>query len=246
MYIHRSKLLSQFPDIIFGLSTKIGNAHIDKFSFNLSKSIGDDENIVEKNRSDFFSELGLNLESVVLQKQIHSARINLIGKYINNLIGDALITKIKNLGLAVSTADCTNIYLYDPIEKVIAAVHSGWVGTEKRILIHTVMKLVNEFSCKPENLFVYFGPSISQRNYEVGREFKEKFDEKYLKPVGEKYLLDLKQANKDMLVKLEIPESQIEISEICNFEDERFHSYRRDKEHSGRAFGVIALIGKNE
>lgn len=243
MFIHRSKLFSRFPEIIFGLSTKIGSGHFDKFSFNMSKSIGDDENIVKKNRSVFFRELGLSLESVVLQKQIHSARINWIDKFSNNLIGDALITKTKNLGLAVSTADCTNIYLYDPIQKVIAAVHSGWGGTEKRILILTVLKLINEFACKPENMFVYFGPSISRRNYEVGREFEEKFDKKYLTSYGEKYLLDLKQANRDMVIDLKIPESQIEISEICNFEDERFHSFRRDKEHSGRAFGLIALKG---
>jgi polyphenol oxidase len=246
MFIHKSKIFSQFPEIIFGLSTKIGNNNSDKFSFNMSKSIGDDENIVQQNRSDFFTGLGLSLETVVTQKQIHSATINYVEKFTNNLVGDALITKTLNLGLAASTADCTNIYLYDPAEKIIGAVHSGWGGTEKRILEKTVQKLISEFSTNPKNLFVYIGPSISRKNYEVGKEFDQKFDEKYLTQIGDKYLLDLKLSNKDMLLNLGIPESQIEISEICNFENEKFHSYRRDKEYSGRAFGVIALKGKNE
>ncbi len=243
MLIHKSKIFSQFPEIIFGLSTKIGNNNFDKFSFNMSKSIDDDEKEVERNRSEFFNKLGLDLKSVVVQKQIHSARINFVEKFKDNLIGDSLITKIPNLGLAISPADCTNIYLYDPFEKVIAAVHSGWTGSEKRILELTTKKLVKDFLCKPQNLFAYFGPSISRKNYEVGKEFYQKFDKKYLTKFGKKYLLDLKQVNKDMLLNFGIPESQIEISDICSFEDERFHSYRRDKENSGRALGVIAMKG---
>jgi copper oxidase (laccase) domain-containing protein len=51
----------------------------------------------------------------------------------------------------------------------------------------------------------------------------------------------LKKANKDILINNGLPESQIEISDICSFENTNFHSYRRDKTRSGRALGVIAL-----
>ncbi|MCB9247501.1 MAG: peptidoglycan editing factor PgeF [Ignavibacteriales bacterium] len=246
MSLQKPKIFSQFPDLIFGFSTKQNHNIDDKFGFNLSKSIGDDEKKVIENRSKFFAEFDLGLENVVIQKQTHSSIINFVDKFVNNLEGDALITKTKNLGLAVSTADCTNIYIYDSKEKVIAAIHSGWEGTEKKILAKTIQKLKDDFNSNPQNLFVYFGPSISQQNYEVGKEFLNKFDKKYLTQNGEKYLLDLKAANKDMLINLGVPNSQIEISEICSFENPNFHSYRRDKRNSGRAFGVIAIKGSNE
>ncbi|MCB0753123.1 MAG: peptidoglycan editing factor PgeF [Ignavibacteriae bacterium] len=246
MSLQKPKIFSQFPDLIFGFSTRQNHKIDDKFGFNLSKSIGDDEKKVIENRSKFFAEFDLSLENVVIQKQTHSSIVNFVDKFVNSLEGDALITKTKNLGLAVSTADCTNIYIYDCKEKVIAAVHSGWEGTEKKILAKTIQKLKDDFNSNPQNLFIYFGPSISQQYYEVGKEFLNKFDKKYLTQNGEKYLLDLKAANKDMLLNLGVPNSQIEISEICSFENPNFHSYRRDKKNSGRAFGVIAIKGSNE
>ncbi len=141
MVIHKSKIFEKFPEIIFGFSQKIKLIENDKFNFNMSKSIGDDENLVESNREKFFHQLGLNSKNVVIEKQTHSDIINFVESFEKNLTGDALITKTKNLGLAVSSADCTNIYLFDSKKKVIAAVHSGLEGTEKRILEKTVTKI---------------------------------------------------------------------------------------------------------
>ncbi len=241
MILEKPKIFEQFPNLVFGLSRKNYNSK-EKFNFNMSKSIGDIESKVLKNRKIFFERLGLDLESVVLQKQIHSDIVNIVSEFKTEIEGDALITSSKKLGLAISTADCTNIYLYDSIKKIIAAVHSGWAGTEKRILEKTVNILIEKYSTNPQDLFIYFGPSICKKNYEVGDEFLEKFDSKYLSQKGEKFLLDLKQANKDMLIKVGVPEEQIEISAICSFENENYHSYRRDKQESGRALGVIAMV----
>lgn len=60
-------------------------------------------------------------------------------------------------------------------------------------------------------------------------------------PNKEKYLLDLKTANKDMLLNFGLPENQIEIDENCSYENPIFQSYRRDKQNSGRALGIIAM-----
>ncbi|MCB9218059.1 MAG: peptidoglycan editing factor PgeF [Ignavibacteriales bacterium] len=243
MILEKPQIFNQFPEIIFGLSTKFKTSQNDKFNFNMSKSIGDKDINVEENRRTFFESIGLSVNSVIVQKQIHSDIINVVDEYSSGLVGDALITRKSNLGLAVSTADCTNIYLYDSGKKIIAAVHSGWAGTEKRILEKTLIRMKTEFSCNPKNIYCYFGPSICQLNYEVGDEFKAKFDAKYLIPKNGKYLLDLKSANKHMLINYGIPNNQIEDSEICSFENEKFHSYRRDKDYSGRALGVIAING---
>lgn len=241
MYLNKPKIFEQFPNILFGFSTKYINYENDPFNFNMSKSVGDSENKVEENRDTFFSKIGLNLSSVVIQKQVHSDKINIIDEYNSDITGDALITNKINLGLAISTADCTNTYLYDSLNKIIAAVHSGWAGTEKQILKKTIIEMKDKFGTNPKNVYAYFGPSICQNNYQVGSEFLSKFNDKYLDLIEGKYYLDLKSLNYDMLLDEGIPEEQIEVSEICSFGNKKYHSYRRDKENSGRALGVIAL-----
>lgn len=245
MYLRKPKIFEQFPNLIFGFSKKM-NSETDTFHFNMSKSIGDSNDKVISNRNKFFGELGLTLENVIIQNQIHSDIINIVDSFQDNVTGDALITNKSNLGLAISTADCTNIYIYDSVNNIIAAVHSGWAGTEKKILLKTIKMLKNKFSSQPQNLYVYFGPSISQKNYEVGREFLDKFDEKYFNENDAKIYLDLKRANFDMLIGENILPNNIEVSTICSFEDDNYHSYRRDKNNSGRALGIISLKGKIE
>lgn len=244
MHLKKPKIFSKFPEISFGLSTKFSTNFTDRFHFNMSKSIGDIEELVLSNRAQLFNKLRLSLDSVIVQKQTHSDIVNVVDKFDEDLEGDALITKSKNLGLAISTADCTNIYLYDSENKVIAAVHSGWMGTEKRILVKTLKILENKFNSNPNDIYAYFGPSICQKNYEVGEEFKQKFDSKYMLRNNKKLLLDLKTANKDMLLSFGITEEHIEVNDNCSFDNENLHSYRRDKENSGRALGVIAIMEK--
>jgi copper oxidase (laccase) domain-containing protein len=62
-----------------------------------------------------------------------------------------------------------------------------------------------------------------------------------LQPKEDKYLLDLKAANRDMLIEYGVKSDNIEVSNLCTFEKEYLHSYRRDGKVSGRALGIIAL-----
>ena len=244
MYILKPYIFQSFPEIIFGFSTKVSSQPRSPFYFNLSYSVGDDKSVVDKNRNNFFEALGLTIENVGYQRQIHSDIVNVIGCGGDNGASDALITGKKNLGLAVSVADCTPIFLYDFKNKVIAAVHSGWRGTERKILDKTFSKLQNDYNSKPENVVAYIGPSISQANYEVGKEVAGKFDDSYLKPIGDKYLLDVSGISYQMLLDFGIPKNQIQKSELCTYEfKDLLHSYRRDGNLSGRSLGVIAIKG---
>ena len=242
MVIIKSLLFSKYDKLIFGFSTKICIERNPPYYFNVSTSVGDDENIVRKNRELFFQELGLKYENVAIQKQVHEDKINYVAQ--GGFCGesDALITLEKNLGLAISTADCTPIFIFDKRNKIIAAVHSGWRGTEKKILLKVLQKLNTDYTSLPQDLIVYIGPSICQKNYEVGKEVAEKFEEKYLLPKGEKYLLDVSGVNYDILLNFQIPKENIQLSSFCTYEMKYLlHSYRRDGLHSGRAFGVIAM-----
>lgn len=239
--IIRSRLFKNIPEIIFGFSTKIGLSRNHPFYFNMSKSVEDDEKIVNENRIAFFNELKLQSDQIAYQKQIHSNTVKIVNSPGLHGEGDALITNKKGIGLAVSSADCAPVFIYDKEKKVIAGIHSGWKGTSQKIVEETLIALQENFNCNSQNLIVYIGPSISQKNYEVGKEFENIFDIKYLLPQNGTFKLDVKQANYDMLINFGIPESQIEVSNLCSFQEEYLHSYRRDGLKSGRAFGIIAL-----
>lgn len=235
-------IFEQFPELLFGFSTKIGNNRKPPYNFNMSLSVNDNEKSVIENRNSFFSSVGLNMQKVALQKQVHEDNISIIDKPGIAGESDAMITDKRNLGLAVSTGDCTPVFIYDKKNSVIAGVHSGWRSTEKKILKKTLKLLKSNYNSDAENLYVYIGPTISQKNYEVGPEVAEKFDEKYLKPVNGKFLLDVPKINYDLLIDFNIPEENIQLSSLCTFDNAKLlHSFRREGKQSGRALGVIAM-----
>jgi polyphenol oxidase len=244
MYILKPYIFKKYPEITFGFSTKVASDCKAPYYFNLSYSVGDDKDTVDKNRKVFFESLGLSVHNVGYQRQIHSDIVQVIGCGGDNGASDSLITNKKNLGLAVAVADCTPIFIFDKKNKVIAAVHSGWKGTEQKILLKTLVKLHNDYQSKSEDLICYIGPSISQANYEVGIEVAEKFDKEFLKSKNEKYLLDVSGINYKILLDFGISKNQIQKSGLCTYEYERLlHSYRRDGNNSGRSLGVIGIIG---
>src|ERR1035437_5767693 len=209
MVVLKSCIFSEFPEIAFGFSTKIGLNRESPYFFNMSLTGSDNKEIVHENRTAFFNYLGLIYDEVVLQKQIHSDIITYVSKGGEIGESDALITDKFNIGLAISSAVCTPVFIYDKNNKIIAGVHSGWKGTEKKILQKTLAKLFDDFNSLPENIFVYMGPSISQKNYEVGAEVAAGFNNKYFIPKVEKFLLDVPFANYDMLIEAGIPEKNI-------------------------------------
>ncbi len=242
MKIIHSELFNSFPEIIFGFSTKIGLDRKEPFFFNMSFTVGDDERNVKENREVFFNQLGLKTSQIAFQKQIHSDKINIVNQ--SGYVGesDAMITNHFNIGLAISTADCTPIFIYDKQNKVIAAIHSGWRSTQKRILEKTLLILAESYNSDPENLYVFIGPSISQNNYEVGEEFKNLFEDAYLVNKNGKLFLSVRGVNLDILKTFGVPKNQIEVSTLCTYDEkELLHSYRRDGKQSGRALGIIAL-----
>ena len=110
--------------------------------------------------------------------QIHSSKFFHIKKLPKKkLIGDGLITNVRNLPLGILTADCAPILILDTKKKVVAAVHAGWKGAYKNIIIKILTRLV-KLGSKKKDIIAVIGPCIAQNNYEVGKEFKDKFIKK--------------------------------------------------------------------
>lgn len=244
MIILKSKIFLKYPEIVFGFNTKIDMESSAPYFFNLSYSVGDIKESVENNRRSFFSNLGLSDNTMIFQNQVHSDIISIADRAGSVGESDAIITATRGLGLAISAADCNAIFVYDPINCVIAGIHSGWKGTERRIASKTIRKMSAVFNSKPKNMVAYLAPSISQANYEVGEEVAALFDSEFVKKVDPKFYLDLKKANFNMLLEEGIRFENIQKSDLCTFAySDLFHSYRRDGLHSGRSLGIIAMKG---
>jgi polyphenol oxidase len=243
MRIIKSELFNKFPEIKLGISTRFSGEDEPPFYFNLSYTVGDDAAKVKSNRKKFFNELGINENEVSYQRQTHSVNSNYITKPVFCEDSDALYTNTQNNFLAISIADCIPVLLYEPHRKVIAAIHSGWKGTLNKITTVTIEKLIKEFSIDIRNTLAFIGPGISAENFKVGKDVADLFDENVKKELNGKYFIDLKKHNYLQLINVGLDEKNIEVSDYCTYkEKDLFHSYRRDRDKSGRMLGVIGIV----
>jgi polyphenol oxidase len=242
MQIIRPRIFSQFPGIISGVSTRLCGNDEPPFYFNLSYRVGDKKEKVRENRKIFFGGLGIEEDAVSFQRQTHSVNSNLVSgpKFFED--SDALYTNLKNNFLAVSIADCIPVLLYEPDKKIIAAIHSGWKGTLNKITTVTIEKLKKEFSIDAGKIYAYIGPGISVKNFEVRKDVADLFTDDVKNFRSGRYFIDLKKHNCMQLQELGVKRDKIEISDYCTFEEkELFHSYRRDRDKSGRMLAVIGI-----
>jgi len=243
MLIATSTLFSKFINIKLFLSTKVGGANTPPFYFNMSFNVGDDKERVKQNRKLFFNSIKIDENNIAFQKQTHSNNVLIINKpgIYNNC--DGLLTNKKNVFLSVSVADCVPIFLYDSENEVVGTVHSGWQGSEKKILSKAIKLLKSNFNTKPENIYSFIGFSAGVCCYEIGIEVANKFEEKFLRFNNNKIFLDLKKFNYSLLLNENIPENNIEVCSLCTICNSNIlHSYRRDGQHSGRMIGIIGMI----
>ncbi|PTN10607.1 peptidoglycan editing factor PgeF [Mangrovibacterium marinum] len=205
-------------------------------------------------RCELAASLSLKKEQLVFPQQTHSDHLKVVTEPANgNEIADtdALITNIPGLCICVQTADCVPILIYDPVNKVAAAIHAGWRGTVAHIARKTLQIMGERFQCKPENMLAGIGPSISAAHYQVGPEVVEAVRSSFsrhdelLSPENKagKAHLDLWKTNQLLLEDCGIPASQIELMSLCSFHHSaNFYSARRDGAATGRmATGIMIL-----
>ena len=135
---------------------------------------------IKKNLEIVRKKISNKAKNIFLLHQIHSNKFIYIDekyKKIKKPKADAIITNQKYLPIAVLTADCSPILIYDNKIKIIAAIHAGWKGAYKGI-INKVIKFMIKKGCELNNMTAAIGPSISLKNYEVKEDFKKKFIKK--------------------------------------------------------------------
>lgn len=216
---------------------------------NLGYTVGDNPQNVTRNVHILGKALDFKDSKIVFPKQTHSANIGIVHSEKDIFPDtDALITNIPGVCIAVRTADCVPVLLYDPIQKAIAAIHSGWKGTVQKIAKKTIQLMKQEYGSNPADLIAGIGPSIGPEVYEVGQDVIERFQKEFEfdtlfapKQNSDKALLNLWIANEQILIEAGIPKDHIEIAEMCTYSNsELFYSARRDGQKSGRlATGIM-------
>lgn len=215
---------------------------------------------VIENRKHLSDKIGIPLLQFVFANQTHSDHIKQVTKLdagkgafsCDDAFADcdALYTREADLLIGVFTADCVPILLYDPIEKLIAAIHSGWMGTVKQITAKTLRRLIDEEGCLPHNIHAFIGASIAYHSFEVGMEVVAQiqalpFDvAAYIIEKGnQKAYVDNSGLNYQMLINAGVLKEHITIDKNDTFaENESFFSYRRDKQ-CGRHLSFIVRKG---
>ena len=149
-------------------------------SLNCGLGSSDKKENILKNLQLVSQKIGCKNKSLTTLNQMHSNKVIHFEdeKFMKNkLPGDAIVTKLKNVGVGILTADCASILLYDPRQKIIGCIHAGWKGTLNGLIKNTITKF-NQLNSDNNDLIVVIGPCIKKENYEVGNDFYEKFIDK--------------------------------------------------------------------
>lgn len=241
-------------------TTRFGGVSKGMYSeMNMSFTNGDNRNDVLENYKRLCKAIGIDVNKVVLSHQTHTNNVRIINE---SDIGkgifkerdyddvDGLITNIPGVALVTQYADCTPLLFCDPVKKVVATSHAGWRGTASEIGRITVEKMQSNFGCNPNDIIAAIGPSIGQCCYEVDDPvyiplckltYLNK-DKIFIKKQNGKYMLNLWETNREILINAGIKEENIDVTDLCtNCHPDVFHSHRFTGGKRGNLGAIIAL-----
>ena len=249
-----SKKLKKFENIKHCFFSRKNGFSTGRYtSLNCGLGSGDKKENVLKNLSLVSQKIGCKDELLITLNQTHSNKVIYFeneSSIKNKLLGDAIVTRVKNVGIGILAADCAPILLFDPHKKIIGCIHSGWKGALNGVIRNTIKKFC-ELNSNKDDLIAVIGPCIKKENYEVKADFYQRFisqnrsnNEFFTKIEENKYIFDLRGfINKEMS---DLNVGSIENIELDTFsEKETFYSYRRSclrkEEDYGRCISVILM-----
>ena len=251
IHYYRSTLL-QSPH---AFSTRLGGGStLPHLAFmNLGENRGDRPETVKENYRLFCQATGLS-QNVVSACQIHSGFVQIVDKMPeNNPECDGFVTKTKDLALAVKVADCLPILMEDYEAGVVAAVHAGWRGSAKKIVMRAIEKM-ELLGAARGRIKAVIGPRIGACCFEVKEDFVKEytallstFGERFLVRKEGKIFCDLPMLNIEILKSAGISPENIEDSGLCTCcQPDLFFSHRASKGQRGTMAGMIALPHRND
>lgn len=206
------------------------------------------------------AQLNTECTKMIMANQHHTDKVRVMGteeagygiiRPHDDDYSDAMITAQTGLMLCVHTADCVPVVLLDPVKRVVGIVHSGWVGSSKRIAGKTVKKMVDEYKSRPEDIICAMGPYNHFCCYEVGEDVLERFRESFSETECEmlfqkkndegKYMLDLGSAVSLSLQQEGVNPENIYDEGYCTYHTSIFSSWRRTGDKKKQMLTYIML-----
>lgn len=264
------KWISQREGLTAGLTTRLGGYSREPYaSFNIGLHVSDDPDQVISNRRLLTKSIGWDFEAWTNAEQVHH---NIVVKVTASERGrgrlamsdaiqgaDAIITNEPDILLTSFYADCVPLLFWDPVNEAIGLAHAGWKGTASAIAQETINAMREQFGSKPEELLAAIGPSIDQCCYEVDSYVVDQFEQLWrthdlpqaafsevICATSEgKSHINLKEINRQIMIKAGIMASHIELSKLCTgCRTDLFYSHRVENGKTGRMASWIGLSRK--
>ena len=248
-----------FPSEILAVTTNRNYGFSErKFkSFNLSHSVNDSNEAVNKNR--YLVQHKLKSD-IVWMNQTHSTNIEFVEECTALVNADGLVSSNFNIACSVLTADCLPILACTSDAKIIGSVHAGWKGLSSGILENFFKCIVHKFlelGDKPQttmnfSIYIWIGPSICKHCYEVGSDVKLNFSQPvfksskfFSKKSSNKWCCDLKLIAKYKVLEFfkdyENISIKMKVDKRCTYGSKNsFFSFRRDG-NTGRMASLITF-----
>jgi polyphenol oxidase len=255
------RIFSSIPRLKHFISTRQGGVSDRNFSgLNVGFHVGDNNFNVLRNRNLLARATGIDIFRFTCANQCHSGNVAIVDQGLGGRGSvdkesaipntDGMITNVDGICLGVQVADCVPILLYDPGERVIAALHAGWKGALRKIAANAVEKMIQHYGCKAENILAGLGPSNGPCCYEVGFDVVHEAEmalgkiNEVIRPAKTpgKFIFDQWLLNRKQLLDLGLKENNIETAALCTqCHNDVFYSSRADQGVTGRFVAGIML-----
>ena len=207
------------------------------------------------NCQNILSSQNIKVDKVITAKQVHGSLVNIISTSSkkSDQDEDGLITNSPGIALAIRTADCIPILIFDPQKKVISALHSGWKGTRLEILKEAVIKMKTHFNSHLDDIHVLTGPHIYDCCYEIKEDVADQFKnpDTTAQPIVQRGKRS-KRTYLNLLAQIKMTAQQLGLKHfdsigLCTAcsksskNNKRFFSFRRDKNLKGYQYAIIIL-----
>lgn len=240
---------AEIPGLVHGFLGRRGGVSRGAWaSLNLSFRVGDDARSVKHNwarvRSQF-SEV-----AVVHMRQVHGTTVVRVPNAERDVgAADGMMTDRSGVALAVLTADCVPMAMIAPAARVAMILHTGWRGTVGAIAQAGLIAARDAFGVRPADWQVALGPAIAACCYEVEAGIGEHLERRWgrmpaaWQRAGSRGLLDLRQANRAILIANGVPPEQIvDVGPCTACASDHFFSHRRCGGQTGRQLSIVGWI----
>ena len=154
---------------------------------------------------------------------------------------DALMTQVPGLALAVRSADCLPLFLWDPVQEVAALAHAGWRGLAQHLPMRLVALARQRYHCRVEDLRIGIGPAIRACCYEVRDDMAAAFAP-FLRRTAERLTCDLVGYAIEEFTSAGVSASRIMDTGACTAcEPARWSSVRREGQAAGRLVSLLMV-----